>query len=181
MDCNHSSRKNHPALPLRKFWPDHEIGDAGLVLDSEENRRTSTRPAALPESSRGRSGRNSIRRGTLNSAGARRDHHVLRGSSVPARARPCPQCPRGQAIPRCWRASRSQPRWCRKLVQDWAPPFDHATFHRRRAWRGAMNHELQRRKVILGADGFRQIQKTDHQDRNQIQVRETVRLDQSQL
>ena len=33
----HAGRKDHPALPFIEFWPDHEIGDAGLVLDGDED------------------------------------------------------------------------------------------------------------------------------------------------
>jgi hypothetical protein len=31
------ARKDHPALPFEEFLPDHEIGDAGLVLDGDED------------------------------------------------------------------------------------------------------------------------------------------------
>src|SRR5450631_3393967 len=37
MDRHQASRKDHPALSFIEFWPDHEICDAGLVLDGDEN------------------------------------------------------------------------------------------------------------------------------------------------
>src|SRR5208283_166819 len=37
VDRHHTCRKDHPALPFIEFWPNHEIGDAGLVLDGDEH------------------------------------------------------------------------------------------------------------------------------------------------
>src|ERR1700730_2633028 len=37
VDRHHPCRKDHPALPFIKLRPDHEIGDAGLVLDGDEH------------------------------------------------------------------------------------------------------------------------------------------------
>src|ERR1017187_4768081 len=37
VDRQHPGRKDYAALPFIEFWPDHEIGDAGLVLDGDED------------------------------------------------------------------------------------------------------------------------------------------------
>jgi len=37
VDRHHPGRKDYAALPFIEFWPDHEIGDASLVLDGDED------------------------------------------------------------------------------------------------------------------------------------------------
>jgi hypothetical protein len=35
MDRHHLSRKDHAKLPFIEFWPDHQIGNARLILDGD--------------------------------------------------------------------------------------------------------------------------------------------------